>query len=376
MRPISTPGPLALAMPYTWEELSLAECSLSASKLARAVAALIVRPLQVPPRRPTGTQEAIQDGQTVANLVAKCLHLRLLALDDKWMQHDRIARAIYELATGLGPQQLPLLRTMLTRWNVISPYNPSSEAQSLEDDRYDDILDNIRAVAPNLTSIGVTSCGVRVGGKRLSPLNSQIGNNPIIQSGLISLGAVGEVRPGFDMLLSSKQLRGLDLRLSEQDFYHPGEAFWSSLGRIVPRLKWLRLCIPDPIFNLGLLSQHFLDEERTASYPVAVSQFASCCVGLRSLTIRDNGAERIETVLSQLPLSAQLHELRIELRGAWFGDLQLLECGIPRWIQEYPCCRKLRVLDLPSAAVATHSLMVILHAKRITLRRNTDRFQP
>ena len=361
-------------MPYTWEELSLAECSLSASKLAHTVAALIIRPPHVPPRRITGTQEAIQDGQTVANLVVKCLHLRVLTLDDKWMQHDRIAWAVLKLATGRCPQQLPQLRTVLTRWNVISPYTPYYETQFLEDDRYDDILDGIRAVAPNLESIGVTSCGVRVGGVRLSPLNSQIGNDLIIQSGVISLGAVGEVRPGFDMLLSSKQLRGLDLRLSEQDIYHPGEAFWSSLGRIAPRLKWLRLCVPDPSFNMHVInSQHFLDAERTASYPVAVSQFASCCVGLRSLTIRDNGAERIKTVLSQLPHSAQLHELRIELRGVWFG---FLEYELPRWIQKYPCCRKLRVLDLPSVTIATHSLMVILHAKRITLRRNTDRFQP
>ena len=82
MRPVSTLGPLALAMPYTWDELELAHCSLSASNLAHAVAVLTIRP-PVPPLYHTGIDGAMTEGQTVANIASQCQQLRVLALDDK-----------------------------------------------------------------------------------------------------------------------------------------------------------------------------------------------------------------------------------------------------------------------------------------------------
>ena len=189
---------------------------------------------------------------------------------------------------------------------------------------------------------------------------------------VMSLGAVGEVRSGFDMLLSSKRLGGLDIRPSEQDFYHPGGVFWEALGDIAPHLKWLRLCIPDPIFGVSeLIFRHPLDAKRTALYPVAASKFISRCTGLRSLVVFDSGAERIVIILSKLPRSAQLHELQIKMRGLWLGVLEDIGLELPRWIQEYPCCRKLRVLDVPPFAVETApSLATVLRARRVQLRQS------
>ena len=107
--------------------------------------------------------------------------------------------------------------------------------------------------------------------------------------------------------------------------------FWEALGDIAPRLKWLRLCIPDPHFNIpGLVIQHSLDAKRAASYPIAASEFISRCTRLKSLVICNNEAERIDVVLSKLPPSVQLCELQIELRGLWpLGDVVIIGHELP-----------------------------------------------
>jgi len=112
MRPVSTPGSLALVMPYNWDELELADRSLSASNLAHAVAVLTIRP-PVPPLRLAGVDAPMKEGQTAASIASRFQQLRVLALDNKWKPHDRIAWAMHELATGLWPHQLSQLHTVL-----------------------------------------------------------------------------------------------------------------------------------------------------------------------------------------------------------------------------------------------------------------------
>jgi len=373
MRSPATLGPLALAMVYTWDELELADCSLYEGDLAHAVAVLAIRPSLVP-RHSTIVDPDSTEGKAVGRLAARCPQMRVLAIDDRYSQHQRIASAMHELTTRLGPQQLPQLRTMTIRWWVGSPYVSHMQTAPIDDAIYDDIIDRIRMIAPGLESVGVTSCGIRDGGKLLFPVNSQTGRESLIRPGVMSLGAVGEVRKGFAALLSSKQLRGLDLRLCAQDFYHPGRVLWRSLRDIAPRLKWLRLCIPDPSFNIPAgLNQHPMVAEPTASYPMAALKFVSHCTALRTLVICNNSAERIKLVLSNLSHKSQLQEFRIEIPAiSRLAVAQVLFRELPLWIEKYPYCRKLRVLDLGFLEVIPPSLKSFLRARRIVLRRNFE----